>query len=45
MATQLPFWEHQVRDDRDFVNHLEYRASWISKRSERLAIFQFSPLG
>ncbi|MFM6322074.1 MAG: REP-associated tyrosine transposase [Microcystis panniformis] len=42
---QRRFWEHQVRDDRDFVNHLESRASWISKRSERLAIFQFSPLG
>jgi REP element-mobilizing transposase RayT len=49
---QRRFWEHQVRDgrqgraygDRDFVNHLEYRASWISKRSERLAIFQFSLL-
>ena len=21
---QRRFWEHQVRDDRDFVNHLEY---------------------
>ncbi len=41
---QRRFWEHQVRDGRDFVNHLEYCASWISKRSERLAIFQFSPL-
>ncbi|MGH8557022.1 MAG: REP-associated tyrosine transposase [Methylococcales bacterium] len=48
---QRRYWEHLIRDERDYVRHVDYRLhplqsgeAWVCRAGDGLATFNFSPI-